>query len=110
MFYLILGIEALAKFGTILDFQENTIQINHTTIAMRPYKSLAQKSNLSGKAFQITPNMYVPNSPSTFARDHLEPIGTREATKRTIEIVDVDYTKENRQEIEKDTCKHLSSQ
>ena len=42
MFDLILSIETLAKLGTVLDFKELKIQIDHTGIAMRPYMSLAQ--------------------------------------------------------------------
>ena len=41
MFVLILRIETLAKFGSILDFQEGTIQIAHRVVAMRPYKRFA---------------------------------------------------------------------
>ena len=42
MFDLVLCIETLAKFGTVLDFPEHEIQIDHMIdIAMRPYKSLA---------------------------------------------------------------------
>ena len=44
------------------------------------------------KAIQAD-NTYLPNGTSTFARDHLEPISTGEATKRTMEIVDADYNK-----------------
>ena len=50
---------------------------------MRPYTSLAQKSNMRVEAFQ-TEDVYVPPSTGTFARDHLEPSSTRDATKRTL--------------------------
>ena len=108
MFNMILGIETLAKFGTILDLQNGTIQIDHAVVAMKPYKSFARKSNMRVEAFQ-TDNMYVPPSMGTFARNHLEPISTREATKRTIEILDANYEKANLPEVVKDTCGHLSS-
>ena len=75
---------------------------------MRPYKSLARKTNMRNKVVQ-TNDVEVPQNTSTFARDHLEPISTREATKRTIEILDADYQKANLPEIVKDTCGHLSS-
>ena len=87
MFDLILGIETLAKFGTILDFQERTIQIDHAIVAMRPYTSIARKSNMRVKAFQ-TDDTYRPLSTGTFARNHPEPISTWDATKCTIEILD----------------------
>jgi hypothetical protein len=84
MFDLILGIETLAKFGTILDFQECTIQIDHAVVPMIPYKHLHKKKfTMLHGAFR-THVMEVPQTPNTFARDHLEPISTREATKRTI--------------------------
>ena len=53
MFNLILDIKTLAKFGTVLNFQECTIKIDHTVIAMRPHTSLAQESNMCVKAFQM---------------------------------------------------------
>ena len=73
MFDLILGIETLAKFGTVLDFQEHTVQIDHAVVPMRPYTSLAQKYNMRVKAFQ-TEHTYVPSTTGTFARDDPEPI------------------------------------
>ena len=60
------------------------------------------------EAFQ-TDDMYVPPSTGTFARNYPEPISTREATKRTIEIFDASYEKSNLPEVVKDTCGHLSS-
>ena len=48
-------------------------------------------------------------STASFAHDHLEPIGTREATKRMIEVLYTDYNKVNLPEIIKETCKYLSS-
>ena len=87
---MILGIETLAKFGTILDFQNITIQIDHVVIAMRPYKSVARKSNMRVKASQ-TDDTYVLPSTGTFARIHPEPISPRDATKRTIERLDANY-------------------
>ena len=92
MFNLILGIETLAKFGTILDFQNSTIQIDHAVVAMRPYTNLANESNMWVKTFN-TDDMYVPPSTGTFTRNHPEPISTKEATKRTIEILDANYEK-----------------
>ena len=98
MFDLILSIDTLAKFGRILDFQDKMIQIDHAKIAVRPLSSLGVKFNMCIKALQ-TDNMCVPpgtcTSTTRFARDHLEPISTREATKRMIEILDTDYKKAN---------------
>ena len=52
------------------------------------------------EAFQMN-DMYVPPNTGTFARNHLEPISTREATQRTIEILDADYKKGNLPDIVK---------
>ena len=81
MFDLILGIETLANFGTILDFQDKTIHIDHANIAIRPLHSLGVKSNMHIKAFQ-TDDVYVPpgtctGAATSFTRDHLEPMSTR---------------------------------
>ena len=73
---LILGIEPLAKSGTVLDFQNKTIQNDHVKLAIRPFNSVARKSKLSTKAFQ-THDTYIPNGPSTFVRVPLEPISTK---------------------------------
>ena len=83
MFDLIVGIKTIAKLSTVLNFQERTVQIDHVVVAVRPYTSLAQKSNICVEAFQ-TGNMYVPSSTGTFARNHSEVIIIRDATKRTI--------------------------
>ena len=83
MFDLILGIKTLVNVGTILDFQNSTMQIDHAVVVMRPYNSFGQKYNMRVKAFQIY-NMYVPPSTGTFTRNHPEPISTRKATKHTI--------------------------
>ena len=108
MIDLILGIGSLAKSWTVLDFQDKTIQIDNAKIAIGPFSSLSRKYNLSKKAFQ-THDTYVPNGPSTFTRNHLEPINMQETTKRTIKIVDADYNKLNTLEIAKDNCGHLYS-
>ena len=79
MFNLIVGITTLAKFGTVLDFQEHTTHIDHTVVATRPYTNIAQKSNMCVKAFQ-TNTIYGPPSTGMFTRNHPEPISTRNAT------------------------------
>ena len=81
--------------------------MNHAKIAMRPYSSIDRKSNLSSKAFQAH-NVHVPNGPSMFTRDHLEPISTPKATKRTMEILDAEYEKENLPEIANGAGRHVS--
>ena len=80
---LISGIETLATFSAVLDSQEHTIHIDFAVIAMRPYTSLAQKTNMRGEAFQ-TDDMDVPTSTNMFAGDNLEHNSTLEANKLTI--------------------------
>ena len=65
MFGLLFGIETLAKFATVLGFQEYTLQIDHVVIVMRPYQSLARKTNMRVEAFQKD-NPCVPNSAVTY--------------------------------------------
>ena len=107
IFDLISGIGAFAKCGMVLDLQKHMIQIDHVVIVMRPYTSLARRSNMRVEVLQPN-NMYAPPSTGTFSRDHLERISIRKAIKRTIEIVDSDYEKANLPEITKDTCKYFS--
>ena len=56
-----------------------------------------------------TEDMYVPHSTGKLARDHLEPISTRDDTKRIIETVDTQYEKATLLEIVEDICEHLPS-
>ena len=53
--------------------------------------------------------MYVPPSTGMFAKNHLKSISTRDAIKRTLEILDANQEKANLPEIVKDTCGYLSS-
>ena len=46
MFNLILGIDTLAKFGTVLNFKDKTVEINQAKISMRPLKDMRYKINL----------------------------------------------------------------
>ena len=59
-------------------------------------------------AWSPDPGGSSPPSTGTFAKNHPEPISTKEATKRTIEILDANYEKANLPEVVKDTCGHLS--
>jgi hypothetical protein len=112
MFNLILGIDKVARFGTILDFEDKTIYIDHATISTRPLSNFGLKSNMCIEAFK-TDKMYVPSGTNigttSFTRDHLKPINTREATTRTVEILYADSTKANLPEIVEETCEHLFS-
>ena len=89
---LIIGVETMAKLGIVLDFSKKSIIIDHIELPMKPLKSFKDSKLLNG-----------------FHRDHLEPKSTREATKRTIEILDAKYEKANLAEIVNEYCAHLHS-
>ena len=108
MFNLMLGIKSLAKFGTGMDFQDKSIQIDHAKIAIRPYSTIGRKSNQSNDVFQAD-DMYVSPGTSTFVRDHLKAISIYEAPNCMIKIVYAESEKTNLPEIAKDTCWQVSS-
>jgi hypothetical protein len=74
MFNLILGVETLANLGVILDFSRKTIIVDHISNPMQPIQAFESKRML----FQIA------QEEKLFPRPALEPISTREATKRAV--------------------------
>ena len=91
LFNLILDIDTLAKFGTVLDFKNETVEIDSAVNSMRPLIEIRSKINLS-----------------QFVAAGTEPISTKSATKRTVEILDASYEKANLPKVIKNTCGHLS--
>ena len=67
IFNLIIGVETLAKYGIVLDFGTKVITVNKIK---PPMKSINAFKRL--------------NFDTRFSREELEPISTREETKRTI--------------------------
>ena len=63
MFNLILGIDTLATFGTVLDFKNQTVKIDQAVNSMRPLTDIRSKNNLS-----------------QFVAAGTEPISTKSAT------------------------------
>ena len=66
-----------------LDFGVKTITLDQITIAMQPLEAFKKKRKGSWNFSQKT----------NFPGPPLEPISTRKATKRTIEILDAEYEK-----------------
>ena len=65
MFNLIIGVETLAKYGIILDFGTKVITIDKIQSPMKPINAFKRL-----------------NFDTRFSREELEPISTREETKR----------------------------
>ena len=83
VFDLILGVETLTRFGVILDFSQKVITLDQITNAMRPLEAF-NRERLGNRIYK---------QKIKFPPPPLEPISTREATKRTIEILDANYEK-----------------
>ena len=90
MFDLIIGVETLAKYGIVLDFGTKVITIDKIQSPMKPINAFKRL-----------------NFDTSFAREELEPISTREETKRTIEILDANYKKADLPEVVRENCSHL---
>ena len=91
MFNLIIGVETLAKFGVVLDFASKVITIDKMQSPMKPINAFKRL-----------------NFDTRFFREELEPISTREETKRTIEILGANYKKADLPAIVKENCSHLN--
>jgi len=89
---LIIGIESLAELGAILNFADKSITIDHVVLPMKPHDQLMDPTVLQAQ-FQ--------------APD--EPVSTRDATKRAVEILDAKYEKADVVAIVTSTCKHLTN-
>jgi hypothetical protein len=92
---LIIGKQTLHDIGAILDFKEKTITIDSILLPMRNIVNLQLKPSVI-RALRHNDTCHAQ-----------EPVCTRNATKRVIEILDAKYDKANLPEIVKDTCPHL---
>jgi hypothetical protein len=93
-------INSLAKqtmhdLGVVLDFKGTTIQIDKILLPMRDIANLQLKTSIS-RALKHN---------ASFAQ---EPVSTRNATKRVVEILDTKYEKADIPAIVRDYCSHLS--
>ncbi len=96
LYNLIIDKQTLHNIGAVLDFKEKTINIDSILLPMRNIVNLQLKPSVT-KALQHN------------TVQAQEPVSTRKATERVIEILDAKYDKVNLPEIVKDNCSHLES-
>jgi hypothetical protein len=94
LYHLIIGKQTLHDIGAVLDFKEKTITIDSILLPMRNIVNLQLKPSVTKALRHNTVQAQ-------------EPVSTRKATKRIIEILDAKYDKANLPEIVKDNCSHL---
>ncbi len=80
IYTLIIGKQTILNLGVVLDFQEKTIKIDEILLPMRNIANLQLKPRFTRALRENT----------GFAQ---EPISTRSATKRVVEILDAKYKK-----------------
>ncbi len=97
MYDLIIGKQTMHDLGVVLDFKfkESTIQIDKILLPMRDIANLQLKTSIS-RALKHN---------ASFAQ---EPVSTRGATKRVVEILDAKYKKADIPAIVRDNCSHLN--
>ena len=96
MYDLIIGKNTMHDLGVVLDFKQSTIQIDEILLPMRDIANLQLKSSVT-RALRNNAN---------FAQ---EPVSTRSATKRVVEILDAKYEKADIPAIVRENCSHLSA-
>ncbi len=96
MYDLIIGKQTMHDLGVKLDFQEKTITINKILLPMRNIVNLQLKPRITRALRENT----------CFAQ---EPISTRSATKRVVEILDAKYKKTDLPAIITENCSHLTA-
>ena len=96
MYDLIIGKKTMHDLWVVLDFKQSTIQIDEILLPMRDIANLQLKSSIT-RALRKNSN---------FAQ---EPVSTRSATKRVVEILDAKYEKADIPAIVRENCSHLSA-
>ena len=95
MYDLIMGKQSLHNIGAVLDFKDKTITIDSILLPMRKNTvSLQPKPSVTRALRQNT----------CLAQ---ESVGTQNATKRVIEILDAQYDKADLPAIVRDNCSQL---
>ena len=89
---LIIGVETMASHGCILDFQNNEITLDGTTLPMRPLRSFTHQTQLN----------------SIFQKFE-EPSVTKALNDRTVKILDAKYEKADLPRVVEESCSHLST-
>jgi hypothetical protein len=95
MYDLVIGKQTLHDIGAVLVFKEKTITIDSILLPMRNIVNLQLKPSVTRALMHNTCQAQ-------------EPVSTRSATKKVIEILDAKYDKENLPAIVKDNCHHLT--
>jgi hypothetical protein len=95
LYDLIIGKQTLHEIGAVLYFKEKTITIDNILLPMRNFTNLQLKPSVTRALWHNTCQAQ-------------EPISTRNATKRVIEILDAKYDKTNLPAIVSDNCAHLT--
>ena len=88
---LIIGVQSLIKIGAILDFHKCQLTIDQISLPMRPHDQLMDLKDLHAQL-----------------SEHLEPASTRDATTRTVKILDAKYEKADLASTVAQNCKHLT--
>lgn len=83
----------MARFSTILDFYEKSIQIDGQKIAMRPNTRIGQGIHKIHRPY---------------FEESDEPESTKAATKCTVEILNASYENADLPKVIVNSCKHLS--
>jgi hypothetical protein len=94
MYDLILGKQSLHDLGVILDFKDKTITIDEILLPMRNIAWLQLEPSVS-RALRLN------------TCQAQEPVSTRTATKRVVEILDAKYEKADLPAIIRENCSHL---
>ena len=95
MYGLIIGKNTMHDLGVLMDFKESTIQIDEIHLPMRDIANLQLKKSITRALW----------SNSSQAK---EPVSTRNATKRVVEILDAKNNKADIPATVKENCSHLS--
>jgi hypothetical protein len=95
LYDLIIGKQTLHDIGAVLDFKEKTITIDSILPPMRNIVNLQLKPSVTRALRHNTCQAQ-------------EPISTRNATKRVLEILDGKYDRANLPAIVRDNCTHLT--
>ena len=96
MYDLIIGKNTMHDLGVVLDFNQSTIQIDEILLPMRDIANLQLKSSIT-RALRNNSN------------HAQEPVSTRSATRRVVEILDAKYEKADIPAIVRENCSHLSA-
>ena len=93
MYDLIIDLEKLSKWKTILNVHDKTVTIDHIELPMKSLEHLSNKKMLN--------NLY---------QEATEPAISQVATKQVTQILDAKYERANLPKVVKDNCGHLNVQ